>query len=171
MKLLLCAIVIGLGTPLSVVHEPPQAEPEENQTTAGFEWLKQFEGDWATENNGTMNSRMIGKRWLISELSFQNGVFSVQTLGYDAEKKQFIGTWVDATSSHIWRYTGSLDATGKKLVLEAKGPDLNDPTKMRLYRDIYEFKSENEIAATSQQLDDKKQWKTFHESKMTREAK
>ena len=118
-----------------------------------------------------MNCRVVGKRWVVNEISFQNGVYSIQTLGYDTKKKKFVGSWVDASSSHIWRYTGSLDEAGKVLVLEAEGPDLSDPTKKRLYRDKYEFKSKDEIAATSQMLDEKKQWKTFNTSTMTRKSK
>ena len=136
----------------------------------GFDWLKQFEGDWSTQFDGTMNSRVVGKKWVVNEYTFPSGLFAIQALGYDEEKKQFVGTWVDASSSFIWRYSGKLDPTGKILVLDAEGPDLKDPSKMRAYRDSYEFTSRDEIAAVSRMLDDKKEWKTFSDSKMKRKV-
>ncbi len=169
MKSLALAFVCMLGTQVCFAQATNQPESSK-QSLAGFEWLKQFEGTWATAYNGNMSSRILGEKWLLNELSVA-GVSSVQTIGYDAEKKQFIGTWIDSTSSFIWKYTGSLDSTGKILILEAEGPDLSDPTKTRQYRDTYEFKSENEIAAVSQMLNDKGAWQTFSKGKMTRKVK
>jgi hypothetical protein len=153
MRLFIFAFAILFGTPICFAQEtkPPESNKEQ---LAGFDWLKKFEGNWATAYNGTMSSRIVGKRWIVNEISFQKGLSSVQTIGYDAKKKQFIGTWIDSTSSHLWQYAGSLDSSGKKLTLEAEGPDLTDPTKSRRYRDIYEFRSESEIAAVSQLFND-----------------
>ncbi len=171
MRFLIGVVVFGLVTGNCFAHSTNKANGEDMKELDGFAWLKQFEGNWATEFNGTMNSRVIGEKWIVSEISFPpNGPFSVQTLGFDTETHQFIGTWVDASSNFIWRYKGSLDPTGKKLVLEAEGPDLSDPTTTRQYRDSYEFKSANEIVATSEMLNDEDQWQIFNTSKMTRIA-
>lgn len=142
---------------------------------SGFEFLKQFDGKWksaaydansknetAPTSQGTVIGKTIGEFWLVLEHSGQFGEMSfnaIQTLGYDKEKEQYVGTWIDSVKSHMWHYTGKLDEN--QLILEAEGPDWNDETRMRKYRDIYEFKSENEIIASSQMKNNKGEWETF----------
>ena len=66
----------------------------------------------------------------------------------------------------MWHYTGELD--GNRLVLIAKGPDWNDESRMRMYRDVYEFESTDEIKASSQMQNDDGKWETFMTAKMHR---
>lgn len=149
----------------------------------GFGWLKQFEGDWTVEakkpgadevsHTVTMNAKAAGQQWMVvkqvgkmGEIDFE----AVQTLGYDAKEKRYVGTWVDSTSSYIWQLSGTLDESGKKLTLGTEGADWTDPEKKRKYRDVYEFKSEDEIATVSQMLGDDGKWQTFMTGKMTRKA-
>lgn len=164
----LCVLLL-FGVSICPAQESP-AHDSEHETLAGFDWLRQFEGNWATAQQGTMRSNVVGEIWIVSELSFQSRMSAVQTIGYDAKKKQFTGSWIDSTSSYIWQYTGSLDAAGNRLSLETEGPDLSDPTKNRRYRDNYEFVSEDEILAVSEMLNDAGEWQTFSTSKMTRSA-
>ncbi len=171
MKFVIAAAVLLLGSSFSMAQESKPSEAEKQKAKTGFEWLKQIQGNWKTPFNGSMSSRIVGNRWLVNEISFQKGVYSIQTLGYDSKKKKFVGTWVDASSNFIWQYSGSLDKSGKILVLQAKGPDMKDSSKMRQYQDTYEFKSKDEIAVVSKVLNDDKQWKTFNKSKMTRNKK
>ena len=148
---------------------------------AGFDWLKQFEGTWNVESKepgaeeishtAVMKSEAVGQHWMVSKQSGKMGEIdfeAVQTVGFDEKKGKFIGTWVDSTSSFTWQLTGELDETGKKLKLGSEGADWSDPTKKRKYRDIYEFKSENEIATVSQMMGDGGKWQTFMTSTMTR---
>jgi len=178
------SVLMLLGTTFCVAQES-QTNTEKKDKT-GFEWLKQFEGTWtvvskspevdgqpSTTQTGTLKSRAVGSRWIVNEHSGKIGPMSfkaVQTIGYDSGKKQFTSTWIDSLTSFEWHCTGSLDATGKKLTLEAEGPDWNDSKKNRLYRDIYEFKSENEIAGVSQMMNDQGEWETFNTSTMTKPA-
>ncbi len=177
-----CALLL-LATSICFAQET-QTTANKTEKLTGFEFLKQFEGTWATISKSPdagdqpeagqkaiMKSRAVGNRWIVNEHSGQVGGMyfeAVQSIGYDSKKKQFIGTWIDSVLSHTWHYTGSNDTTGKKLTLEAEGPDWTDQTKMRQYRDIYEFKSENEIAATSQMMNDKGEWQTFLTATMTK---
>jgi predicted 3-demethylubiquinone-9 3-methyltransferase (glyoxalase superfamily) len=157
-----------MGTSICLAQDS-DAPAKPNDQPAGFEWLKQFEGTWRTNYNGTMKSEVLGGLWVVNELSVMN-VKAIQSISYDAEKKQFTGSWIDSSSNFIWNYTGSLDESGNKLVLEAEGPDPSDPKKIRRYRDIYEFRSRDEIAAESQMLNDEGQWTTSDSGTMKRLA-
>ncbi len=175
---LLCTVLL-LATSSGFAQEP-NVNTGDDEKRDGFEWLKQFEGTWAvvseaTGDGGTstsvMSSRAVGERWMINEHRGQFGEMkfeAVQTIGYDAEKKQFSGSWIDSLTSFNWSYTGSIDSTGKKLTLNATGPDWTDASKTRKYRDVYEVKSKNKFAALSQMMNDAGQWETFMTGTMTR---
>src|SRR5690606_19848670 len=86
---------------------------------------------------------------------------AVQTIGYDPKKKKYIGTYTDSMMSHMWIYEGTVDETGKILTLEAEGPNMMEPGKTAMFRDIYEFKSKDEIVATAQYQDPEGNWVTM----------
>jgi hypothetical protein len=46
---------------------------------------------------------------------------AVWTVGYDPQKKKYVGTWVDSVTPYLWTYEGSLDASGRILTLETEG--------------------------------------------------
>lgn len=182
-SIFLTAAILFLSCLASVAQDTNSAR--ETKELRGFQWLKQFEGSWlvVSKASGTeaaeadshfvkMTAKAIGTQWIVSEQRGKMGGMefsAVQTLGYDTKKKQFIGSWVDSTSTYTWQLNGSLDESGKKLTMESDGPDWKDMSKTRRYRDIYEFKSENEIATESQLFNDAGQWETFMTSTMTRE--
>lgn len=169
-------------------------EPKENKALAsdgkqsvtkvdGFEWLKQLQGTWTavsktpnsdakeSVNTAVIQSRVLGELWVVSQHKGKFGETAfeaVQTLGYDQEKKQFVGTWIDSATSYTWHLAGNLDESGKKLTLNAKGPDWNDSKKTRNYRDSYEFKSANQISVVSQMQNDDGKWETFMSGNMTK---
>lgn len=49
----------------------------------------------------------------------------------------------------------------ERSALEAEGPDFTQAGKMSKFRDIYEFKSKDEIATSSQILGEDGKWITF----------
>lgn len=171
--------LVFAATSIAVAQAPPaQPAPQKEH-----EWLHQFVGEWETEGEGTagpgqppvkytgtMSARMLGGFWMVSE-SNNNIVgvemHAIQTLGYDAEKKQYVGTWVDSMMNHMWQYQGSVDSTGKILTLEAEGPNFSQPGKTAKYRDVYEFKSADLIVTTSGVLGEDGKWVDF----MTGQAK
>jgi hypothetical protein len=141
------------------------------------EWLAQFVGEWDSDSEGTagpgqppmkckgtMTSKKLGDFWIVNNLTgdmMGTEMKGLQTIGYDAEKKKYVGTWVDNMMGHMWKYEGTVDASGKKLVLEAEGPNMLVPGKMAKYRDSYEFKSKDHIVATSEMLGDDGKWVQF----------
>ncbi len=163
------------------VAQETTSSVEKKKMLSGFEWLKQFEGTWnvvskapgadGEEHKGTMTSRAVGGFWMVSEQRAKMGTMdfeAVQTLGFDSKTEQFTGTWVDSSSSYTWHLKGSLDDSGKKLTMASEGADWTDKSKTRQYRDVYEFKSADEIVSWSQMLNDAGEWETFMNGKMTR---
>src|SRR5688572_20394533 len=76
------------------------------------EWLKQLAGEWqlemtmqepgkegTTKAKGSDSTRLLGPFWSISEVNatMMDMPFSGRlTIGYSAEKKKFVATWVDS---------------------------------------------------------------------------
>ncbi len=166
---------------ISCVVQETKSSTENEEVKTGFQFLKQFEGTWlvvskapgadSSEHKVVMTSRAVGEFWIVNEQRGKLGTLdfeAVQTLGYDAKTKQFTGSWVDSTSSYTWQLKGALADAGKKLRTESSGADWTDPKKTRRYRDVYDFKSDNEIATVSQLLNDAGEWETFMTGMMTR---
>ncbi len=175
---LLCLVVCSTA----IAQEAPQfPEPTEQH-----KWLEKFVGDWESESKGSMGegqpemkctgsmkSRMLGGFWVVSEMKADmmgTPMNGVQTIGYDVEKKQYIGTWVDSMFGHMWHYKGSVSDDGATLTLEAEGPNFMQPGESTLFRDIYEFKSKDHIVATSQMQTADGEWVTFLVGQVTRKA-
>lgn len=151
------------------------------------QWLYQFEGEWecaseavaapgqpATTVKGTLVSKKLGGYWVVNEIDNEVAgvkIQGLQTIGYDAQKKKYVGTWVDSMLAHMWKYEGSVDAAGKKLTLEAEGPNMIDPGKTAKYRDCYEFISPDEILATSEMQDADGKWVVFMKGTAKRKKK
>ena len=147
-------------------------------------FLKKFAGEWESQSEGTagpgqpkfvaegvMKSRMLGDLWLVSDITVGGAGFqvgAVQTIGYDPEKKKYIGTWVDSMFNHMWRYEGSVDESGRKLILEAEGPNPSAAGKMSNFRDTYEFKSDDHIVSTSLMQNEDGEWVVLMTGEMKR---
>lgn len=178
------AVLLGTGTLLlakvnAQVPEFPQPQQE-------HAWLKQFTGEWTSlsktvatpeqpsiDCTGSMQSRMLGEFWVVNRIEGDMAGMTyrgLQTIGYDAKKKKYVGTWVDSMMGHLWHYEGSVDASGKKLILVAAGPNMMDQEKIASYRDSYEFKSPDLILATAEMRDEQGKWQTFMTGEMRRKA-
>lgn len=170
---MLLIAVSWLGLHTMAIAQPPELPGPEKE----HQWLKRFVGEWQThsegkmgpdvppmECEGTMSSRMIGELWVINEMKGEamgTPMVGIQTIGYDPERKKYIGTWVDSMANHLWRYDGTLDESGKRLTLEADGPNFMAGGEMTKFRDSYEFKSDDEILVTSSMLGEDGDWVTF----------
>lgn len=138
--------------------EMPQPTPE-------HAWLHRLVGTWELEiemllpgqppmtTKGTDTSRMVGGFWLVSE--GRNLEFPYEcrlTLGYDVRKGEYVGTWVDSMSSHLWQYAGTLDASGQVLTLETEGPFPPVPGTLSKFRETTEFITPDHRVFTSARL-------------------
>ncbi|MCA9048045.1 MAG: DUF1579 domain-containing protein [Planctomycetaceae bacterium] len=146
-------------------------------------FLKKFVGKWKSESEirtgpnqpsqkytGTMSFRMLGEFWVISDVAAEmpgGGRFSaVQTIGFNSKTGRYDGTWVDSVTDHMWTYHGT--AEGETLTLEAEGPNFLSPGKTANFRDIYEFRSADEIAVFSKIQSDDGTWVTYVTGTMRR---
>lgn len=158
--------------------------PEPAKPVNEHQWLKHFVGNWecrfeappapgkpAIKSGGTLQAQMLGELWVVNELKMDmmgTEMRCFQTIGYNVEKKKYVGTWVDSAMNHMWHYEGSVDSTGKILTLEAEGPSFTTPGKMAMFRDAYELKSADQIVATSSVLGEDGKWTVFMTGSMTR---
>lgn len=148
------AVFVISARPINAQDFPGPSTPNPEH-----EFLQKFVGDWDLEISGpgmqgkaVMNSTMLGKLWLVNSSEHAMSgmkIKSIQMIGFDPEKKKYVGIWADSMMNYMWRYEGTVDETGKKLTLEAEGPSMSGDGTMAQFRDAYEFKDDDTIIATS----------------------
>jgi Protein of unknown function (DUF1579) len=143
-----------------------QEMPEMPKPTKEHELLAQFAGEWKTRAEavaapgqeplvceGTEKARLLGGFFLVGEGEAEmmgQPVSSILTIGYDAAKKKYVGTFVCSVGGELWQYEGSMDSSGKKLTLNTEGPSMMDPSKRVKYREVLELKDQNHKVFTSE---------------------
>jgi hypothetical protein len=156
---------------LGAAQDPFQLPVPEKQ----HKWLQQLVGEWemtgeasppslpSVKFKGTETVRPVGDFWVAAELkaSMMGDPYTgVMTLGYDPEKKKYVGTWYDSMSSYLWTYEGTVDSTGKILTLSTEGPCPLAPGKLSKFKEVIEIKSkDHKVFTSSVQLEDGK-WTT-----------
>ncbi|MGH8728980.1 MAG: DUF1579 domain-containing protein, partial [Burkholderiales bacterium] len=105
------------------------------------EWLQKLVGEWTYESDcsmgpgkpnekfkGTESVRSLGGLWILAEgrgeMPGGGAATMLITLGYDPQRKRYVGTWIGSMMTYLWVYDGGLDAAGKVLTLNAEGPDM-----------------------------------------------
>jgi hypothetical protein len=174
-KLVMAGMVVTLLAGAAVLRAqdaPKMPAPEKEHA-----WLQQFVGEWETEAvammeqgkppmkcKGTESVRSIGGFWIVAE---NKGTFmdvpvtGAMTLGYDPEKKKYVGTWICSMTNYLWKYEGTVDESGKVLTLETEGPCPMAPGKLSRFKDVTEFKSKDHKVLTSLMQGDDGKWVTF----------
>lgn len=138
-----------------------QAEPQPEHY-----WLQKLVGEWAYEVEaqlepgrplekftGSETVRSLGGLWILAEgqgeMPGGGTATMILTLGYDPQRKRYVGTWVGSMMTHLWVYEGALDADGRILTLDTEGPDMSVEGKSAQYRDVYEIRSDDHRTVTS----------------------
>lgn len=168
MKTLLALFALGAA---GISQEPP-ALPKPGKE---HEWLKIFEGNWTTDGEcagepgkpplkmkGSASGKSLGGFWAVLENrgeAFGTPFVGLLTLGYDPEKKKYVGTWIDSMTSVHWRYEGSVDASGKVLTLDTQGPN-HKTGKLEKFQEKVEIKDKDTWIFTSSMNEDGK-WTQF----------
>jgi hypothetical protein len=143
----------------SVAQDAPQFPKPQKE----HEWLQQLVGEWDTESEiivepgkppmkakGSESARSLGGFWIVSEHkgdAFGTPFTGILTLGYDAQKKKYIGTWIDSIMPILWKYEGTVDPAGKTLTLESEGPGQDG--KLVKFRESLELKDKDHKVFTS----------------------
>ena len=154
-------------------ESPMSAEPQKQH-----HWLQKLVGEWTYESEasmgpdhppescgGTESVRTLGGIWILAEgqgeMPGGGPATTLVTLGYDPEKKRFVGTFIGSMMTHLWVYDGELDEAERVLTLNAEGPDFTQPGKSAKYKDVIELKSDDHRVLTSHALGDDGQWHQF----------
>jgi len=142
------------------------------------QWLDKLVGEWTSEAEmnmgpdkpaekclGTETVRSLGGLWTVAEgqgeMPGGGSATMIMTLGYDPQRKRYVGTWIGSMMTHLWIYDGALDPAEKVLTLETEGPNFSAGGKMAKYRDVIEFKSDDHRVLTSHTLGDDGEWHQF----------
>jgi hypothetical protein len=166
---LVMAAVLAGGAMARAQEAPKMPAPQKEHV-----WLKQLEGEWQTESEmvvepgkpsvkckGTETVRSLGGFWSIAETKadFMGiPVTGVMTIGYDAQKKKYVGTWVCSMADLLFNYEGSVD--GQVLTLETEGPH---PVTGKLVKmkDVIEVKDKDHKVLTSSLQGEDGKWVQF----------
>lgn len=142
------------------------------------EWLHKLVGEWTYENEaimgpdqpvmkstGTETVRSLGGLWTVAEAqgSMPDGdpATMVMTLGFDPEKKRFVGTWIGSMMTKLWVYDGELDMDGRRLALYAEGPSMSGDGTTVMYRDAIEIVNDDHRIFTGSIQGADGGWQTF----------
>ena len=124
-------------------------------------WLTKLVGSWTYETEWSMGPgkpkekvsgaetvRSLGGLWIVLEgrSKMPDGTpnETLMSVGYDPQKKKFVGTFIGSMMAELWIYEGSLDASGKILDLHSSGPSMKGDGSMAEYIDTIEIVSDNE---------------------------
>lgn len=128
-------LMLGVVGLLLVAMSSQQARAADD----GLALLKRDVGTWDCEvkvfadptaapavSKGVETNFMVGDHWLIGH--FKGSVMGMDFQGasqttYDAEKKKFVGTWVDSMSPHPMKTEGSWDEKTQTLTTVGTGKD------------------------------------------------
>ncbi|MCL4854654.1 MAG: DUF1579 family protein [Bryobacteraceae bacterium] len=148
----------------------PHIEPQKEH-----QWLQKLAGEWTFEveatmapgqppvkSTGTEVVRPLGGFWILAEghgeMPGGGPATTIVTLGYDPQKKRFVGTFIGSMMSNLWVYDGELDAAERVLTLDAEGPHMAVKGKLAKYKDIIEIKSDDHRILRSEMLGDDGKW-------------
>lgn len=171
--------VTGVAAALLIAAACRAQVPEMPAPVKEHEWLGQLVGEWETEGEvvfgpdqppmkckGTESIRSIGGFWVLSEThgtppGSDVSMTGLMTLGYDVERKKYVGTWVDSMTGYLWTYEGTVDESGKKLTLLTEGPNPIAPGTTAKYRESIEIKGDGHKVFTSAMQGEDGEWHTF----------
>lgn len=150
-----------------------KAEPQKQH-----KWLDKLVGEWtyetempaqseqpAVKSTGTETVRSIGGLWVQAEgrgeMPGGGPATTVMTLGYDPQKRRFVGSWIGSMMTYLWVYTGELDPAERVLTLSSEGPSMAGDGTMSQYQDVIEFKSNDHRTLTARVRAADNKWQQF----------
>jgi len=152
-------------------------EPQKPQKE--HEWLQKLVGEWTSEADvsagpgqpvqkfkGKETVRSIGGLWVIGEgegeMPGGGAGKMIITIGYDPDKKHYVGTWIGSMMTIMWVYEGFVDPSGTTLTLNTQGPNFADGGKTTAkFQELIEFKSDDHRTFSSRMQAADGSWQTF----------
>lgn len=172
--------ILGLTGGAAAATPPVSAQAHEPA-----DFLEALTGEWSVVSEARLgpgqepvrlesreSARLIGGQWLVAEStgSAEGAPFtSILTLGYVPSEEGFVGTWISGRQTHLWSYTGSLDESGTRLVLETEGPVMGNPENLAKYREIIEVEGPDGKVVRSMILGPDGEWFEFQRAEYRRE--
>jgi hypothetical protein len=162
-----------MSTTEAKVESMMSAEPQKEH-----KWLQKLIGDWTFESQASMapgappetwagseTVRSLGEIWVLGEgqgdMPGGGQGTTLLTLGFDPQRKRFVGTFIASMITYLWTYDGELDESERVLTLNAEGPDFSVPGRMSNYRDVIEFKSDDHRVLSSHVQGEDGSWTQF----------
>lgn len=149
-------------------------------------WLQQFVGAWVIEVEALLEPgqppehfkgrefvRNLGGLWVVGDGSGEmpggGSAATLLVLGYDPQLRHFVGTWIGSMMTHLWVYSGALDANREVLTLDTEGPDMSGGGALTKFQDIFSFAGADHRILTSRMLRPDGQWLNFMTSHYRRD--
>ena len=137
-------------------------------------FLERLIGEWtvtAPDMTGsepwTETVRSLHGIWFVAEgtgrMPDGKEATSILTLGYNAAKGKYIGSWIGSMMDYMWVYEGEVDASGNVLDLYTTGPDFSGDG-FADYRECITFVDDNHRTFTSSARQEDGSWKQFMEA-------
>jgi hypothetical protein len=136
-RVLLLTLALSAGA-FAAVRPMLVQEPEMPEVTEHHKRILSGVGDW--EGTITMfipgmpsepmpaqeKVEACGPYWTTSTFTSDMGgmeFMGKSSLGYDSDKKQYVGTWIDSTTTNLTVMSGEFDAKKNMLITRWKGPN------------------------------------------------
>jgi hypothetical protein len=177
-------LLIASALLLLPVSAQDKEMPEMPKPVKEHAWLEQLAGEWEStmkctaepgkppvEGKSTETARMVGGFWVVSEGKGEvmgSAFTGILSIGYDPEKKKFIGTWIDSMTSTLWNYTGTLDEATNTLTLETEGPCPMQGGKICKFKEVIVVKDKDHKTFTSNVQGDDGKWTEMMTATSTR---
>ncbi|WJH42273.1 DUF1579 domain-containing protein [Aliirhizobium terrae] len=128
--------------------------------SAGIPWVEEvrsLQGIWiVAEGSGDMPGG-------------EGPATTMLTLGFDAAKGKYVGTWLGSMMDYLWVYEGEVEPDGKTLSLYTIGPSMSGEG-MADYRERVTFLSDDHRTFTSAAKQPDGSWKQFMEAHYHRKS-
>ncbi|ANL20978.1 MULTISPECIES: DUF1579 domain-containing protein [Rhizobium] len=137
-------------------------------------FLERLVGDWSVSapemsdgNDWAETVRSLHGIWFVAEgtghMPDGKPATTILTLGYNAEKNKYVGSWIGSMMDYMWVYEGEVDASGNVLDLYTTGPDFSGDG-FADYRECITFVDDNHRTFTSSARQEDGSWKQFMEA-------
>lgn len=146
-----------------------------DQPQKEHEWLSALQGQWTSVMECVMKPgdepmkieapttvTFLGGLWAMIE-SEGHGPDgkpwkTILTVGYSPKAGAYVGTFLGSMMTFLWSYTGSVDASGRKLVLDTEGPKMDGSNSTAKYKETIEIIDPNHWTFSSRILTDDGSW-------------